>query len=324
MRSRLRSWLKFGLSLALAVAILALLLSRQRWSELAGTLAGVDWRWLGGVAALAVVYWTVRTARWRWMTAIEGTKVSWGTAWTSMLAGLGIGLVTPLRGGEVVRPMFVPKGARMRLAGWVLIERLFDLAAVLVLALLGVFYLVFAGAVRLAGGGPVPPWLLLTCPLLLAGALAVPLLVHYRPAGLWRLLSRVLPGRAKELAEVRLHGGQFGVFFLTSLLAETVSVLTVYFCLQAYGRIDLLTACALGPIVMLHNIIPATPGGFGLREGLAVAVYGTLKLPGLGRSAVLAAYLTNPVMVLVIPGAVGVVAAWVAGIVRELEASDGQ
>ncbi|KPK85939.1 MAG: hypothetical protein AMJ81_02390 [Phycisphaerae bacterium SM23_33] len=320
MRKGVKRWLWYGLSLALAVGILAVLLGRQRWADFSQTLGAVDGRWLAGVVVLAGVYWLVRTARWRWMTSLEEAGVGWPTAWVSMLAGLGVGLITPLRSGEVVRPMFVPRGARMRLAGLVVIERMFDLSAVLTLCILGVFYMVFAGGVKLAGGATLPPWLLLACPPLLAVALGVPLLVHFRPARLWALLSRALPGKAKELAEVRLDRRQFVIFFLTSMLSESLSVLTVYFCLQAYGEIDLLTACALAPVVMLHNILPATPGGFGIRESLAVAVFGLMKLPGLSQAAILAAYLTNPIILLVIPGAVGVGGAWVAGVIRQIEA----
>ena len=320
MKAGIRRWIWQGFSLLLAVAILTVLLSRQDWSQFARRLRDVDGRGLAAAAVVGWAYWTVRVARWRWMTRLEATPVGWTRAWVSMLAGLGVGLITPLRGGEVVRPMFVPRGARMRLAGWVVMERMFDLSAVLILCILAIFYLVFAAGVSLAAGGPVPPWLLLVCPPLLAVGLGGPLLVHYRPAGLWRILSRVLPGKAKELAEVRLTRRQFGIFLGVSLLGETLSVLSVYCCLRAFGRINLLTACALSPIVMLHNLLPATPGGFGIRETVAVTVYGLLGFPG---EMVLAAYLSNPLIVLVIPGALGVGAAWVSGLARNLRAEAG-
>ncbi|KKK62175.1 hypothetical protein LCGC14_3006950, partial [marine sediment metagenome] len=240
------------------------------------------------------------------------------------LEGVGLRVEALHRNADVPRREKDPgrgRSARVRLAGWVLIERMFDLSAVLVLCILGVVYMVFAGGVALAGGKGLPPWLLLSCPPLLAVALGVPLLIRFRPAGLWRMLTRILPGKAKELAEVRLTGRQFGGFFLVSLLSEIISVLTVYFCLRAYTQIDLLTACAVAPLVMLHNVIPATPGGFGVREALAVAIMvDLLALPGLTAPQVLAAYLTNPIMVLVIPGAVGIVAAWLAGMMRSLDA----
>ena len=57
-----------------------------------------------------------------------------------------------------------------------------------------------------------------------------------------------------------------------------------------------------------------------MRETFAVIIFSLLKVPGLSETAVLAAYLTNPLIVLVIPGAVGVVAAWIAGVTRQLRA----
>lgn len=77
-------------------------------------------------------------------------------------------------------------------------------------------------------------------------------------------------------------------------------------------------AVALVPVVMLHNLLPATPGGFGVREGFAVLVFGLFGFAG---EMVLAGYLTDAVIVLVIPGAVGIAGAWTAGVIREMRKS---
>lgn len=315
MRAGVKRWVWHGASLALAVGLLAYLLGRQQWQHLPGSIKTVDGRFLAVAAALAGAYWLVRAARWRWAVALEGQSIGPRKALVSILAGLGVGLITPFRSGEVVRPMFVPPGARVRLAGWVVIEKMFDLSAVLTLCMLGLIYMIFSGAL-LASGAEVSPWLLLVCPVLLAAALGVPLLVHYRPAGLWAGLSRILPGKARQLAQTRLEWRQFGVFYGVSLAAELLSILAVFCCLRAYGQIELIVALALTPVVMLHNLLPATPGGFGIREGFAVIVFGAL---GFAEPMVLAAYLSNALIVLVIPAAAGVVAAWVAGVVRQLE-----
>ena len=144
MRAGIKRWVWHGASLALAVGILAVLLGRQPWQHLPGSIEKVDGRLLAAAACLAAAYWAVRTGRWRWAAALEGQSIGWGRAAESMLAGLGVGLITPLRGGEVVRPMFLPRGARMRLAGWLVIEKMFDLSAVLTLCLIGLVYAIFA------------------------------------------------------------------------------------------------------------------------------------------------------------------------------------
>ncbi|MDY7009484.1 MAG: lysylphosphatidylglycerol synthase transmembrane domain-containing protein [Planctomycetota bacterium] len=304
MRLGIRKWLRYGISLSLAVGVLAVLMGRQRWGDLSG---GAGWRWLTGAGVLSLVYWFIRVARWRWMLAMEGRSIGWGRAWVSMLAGLGVGLVTPIRSGEIVRPLFVPQGPRVRLVGWIVIERMFDLSAVLTLGILGVFYMVFSGAL-LASGASAPPWVLLGAPMLLACTLGVPMLVHFRPKGLWRILARVLPGRAKQLAEARLTWRQFGIFYVVSLVAEALCLLSVFLCFSSQGRISLIIATALLPVVVLGNLLPAGPGGFGIREGTAALVLGAF---GFSEPMVLASYLFQTLIVLVIPAVVGVVAAWI-------------
>ena len=320
MRIGLKKWIRYLVSLILAVGLLALLLSRQRWGEVANRISRADVRYLLLAAVIAVLYWTVRSGRWRWIISLENQQVSFFKAVVSMLAGLGVGLVTPLRSGEIIRPLFVPKGARIKLAGWIVIERMFDLSAVLTWCIIGLFYLVFSGVVLISGEA-VSPWLLIIAPLLLAGALGVPLLVHYRPAGLWRILSKVLPGKAKELAQTRLQWNQFGIFYSISLVSEMLSILSVFCCLRAFGDISLLQGCALTPVVMLHNLLPATPGGFGVREGVAVLVFGAFGFPS---EMILAAYLANAMIVLVIPAAIGIVAAWVSGVVSQITQGEAE
>ena len=128
-----------------------------------------------------------------------------------------------------------------------------------------------------------------------------------------------MPGKAKELAQTRLQWNQFGIFYSVSLVSELLSILSVFCCLRAFGQITLLQACALTPVVMLHNLLPATPGGFGVREGVAVLVFGAFRF---SEEMVLAAYLANAIIVLVIPAAIGIVAAWVSGVISQITQSE--
>ncbi len=315
MRSTVKKWLWYAASLALAVAILAYLLAKQRWDHLVGRVGSVRPGWLLAAAGVAAVYWTVRVVRWRWMVGLEGQSITRRQAWISMLAGLGVGLITPMRSGEVLRSVFVPRGARLRLSGWVVVEKVFDLSAVLTLCVLGVFYLALGGGARLIGPERIPVWLLLSVPPLLVAALGAPLLLLYRPRGLWELIGRLLPGKAKKLAEARLDWNQFGVFYAYSLASAVLSVLAVFLCLRGYGQIELLAAMMLTPFVMLNNLLPATPGGFGVRELFAVSIFGAF---GFSREMVFAAYVTDALIVLVGPGAIGVISAWVAGVATSL------
>lgn len=312
MRAAAKKWAFHLASLALAGGILYWLIARQDWSALA-RIHDFQPLMLLLAAGAGAAYWAVRIRRWQWMASLEGQKISSGLAARSMLAGLGVGLLTPLRGGEVVRPMFLPAGCRLKLAGWVVIERVFDLSAVLTFCLLGLPYLWQQGILERAGL-PAAIWMIAAA-LLLAAALAGPLLVLMRPRRLWALLERLLPGKATQLAQVRLDRRGFGVFYATSLLAEALSILAVFLCLSSLGEISPLLVFALSPVVMLNNLVPATPGGVGVREALAVLVLGSVWKVDDAQQRVLAAYLVNFVIVLLIPAVIGVVMAWLAGVV---------
>ena len=72
-------------------------------------------------------------------------------------------------------------------------------------------------------------------------------------------------------------------------------------CLRAFGQIELVTALALTPVVMLHNLLPATPGGFGVREGFAVIVFGAFGFAAGFAGVLLLVVIGGAVLLLSIP-----------------------
>ena len=131
----------------------------------------------------------------------------------------------------------------------------------------------------------------------------------------------MLPGKARQLARTRLAWRAFGIFYAYSLASAVLSVLAVFLCLRAYGDIELLAATMLTPFVMLNNLLPATPGGFGIRELFAVSVFGAFGFP---REMVFAAYVTNALIVLVAPGVIGIISAWIAGVMGHFTDETGE
>lgn len=311
MHSATRRWIFYFVSLGVTALLFWLLFRGRDWAVL-GRTPPKELAWLAVAVGIAGVYWIVRILRWRWIVGLENQTISGGLATRSMLAGLAVGLLTPMRGGEVVRSLFLPPGCRLKLAGWVVIERVFDLSAVLGFCLLGLPYLWQRGVLQRLG----LPWevLLAVAAGLLCAALAGPALVMLRPRPLWRLLERLLPAKASQLAKISITGRQFGFFCLSSLLAELLSIFGVYFCLSAFGQISLPLVLALTPVVMLNNLLPLTPGGLGVREGLAVLMFAQVWQVADPRERVLAAYLANTSLVLLLPAAAGAVMAWLSGI----------
>jgi uncharacterized membrane protein YbhN (UPF0104 family) len=307
---RIPAWVKLLGSLVLAAGLLAFLFSRMNAQTLAETLRNARAKYLFFTAAAAAAYWLVRLDRWRWMTFLAGAGVSWRTAAISMFAGLGVGLVTPMRSGEVVRPLFVPQGARAQLAGFVALERCFDLLAVLLLAVPGWIYLVATGKLG--------AWASVAAVGLFLAAAAPLAVLMLRPRRLLAVMARKMPRKLRPALEIQLPPKVLARMILTSLLAEALSVLAVYLSIRSLGDFSLAAAYGFVPVVMLNNLLPLTPGGLGLRELIARYVFAPM---GYADTLIVTGYLINSAIVLYLPGLAGIALAWRAGMTRMLHAS---
>ncbi|MFZ0594010.1 MAG: lysylphosphatidylglycerol synthase transmembrane domain-containing protein [Bryobacteraceae bacterium] len=107
--------------------------SSFRWDLFTEALRNLDWRWLTAGAALALLSYFGRAARWKVM--MLPTRSRLGSIFAATLIGFSAVVVFG-RAGEVVRPILISREDRSTLAGqaavWVL-ERLFDLLLILLL-----------------------------------------------------------------------------------------------------------------------------------------------------------------------------------------------
>src|SRR5688500_16548463 len=185
--SRRRTW---GLRFAGTLFFLALLV----WLSLSGALPLERlWSALTGADPLLVVlsigfyvpFLIVKAARWRSLAADMRMPMSWADSWRIYSIGLGAGAFTPGQAGGALKAMYLQRAGYPlgRALGSSVLDRLFDVAALAALGLLGV--VVYGG--RFAGQAPVLiAWAVL-------GALAVAFFV-WMPSRTWatRLVSRRL------------------------------------------------------------------------------------------------------------------------------------
>ncbi|MEA2574575.1 MAG: glycosyltransferase 2 family protein, partial [Chloroflexia bacterium] len=154
-RSRARAWL---LRIAGTLLFVVLLV----WLDLSGALplekvwsalTGADF----GLVALSIAFYgpflVVKAARWRRVSAAMNVPLSWGDAWRIYGIGLAAGTFTPGQAGDALKAWYVQrKGYTLaRGLGSSVLDRLFDVAGLAVLGLVGV--LVYGG--RFAGQTPV-------------------------------------------------------------------------------------------------------------------------------------------------------------------------
>lgn len=271
--NRTRAWL---LRIAGTIVFLGLLV----WLDLSGTLPLEQvWAaltnanpWLVALSiALYVPFLTVKALRWRLVSAATNVSLSWGDAWRIYGIGLAAGTFTPGQAGDALKAWYVQrKGYTLArgLAGSVL-DRLFDVAALAVLGLLGV--LVFGG--RFAGQTPVLVGWVIAC-------VAAVAFLAWNRTRTWavnfvaRRLARLRPGSGAGGSSWSLGPRRLAYAVLLTLASFAISIFRVWLLaaavgvflgpLEVAGFVGLTTAAAL---------VPVTVGGLGTREIVAAAAF---------------------------------------------------
>lgn len=305
-----RAWLGRGLGLAL----LAFLLWRLELAQVTALLRQTDpWLFTLVIAALLPLIW-LKTVRWQVILAGVGLRYALGPAYLAYFGSLFVGLLTPGRLGEFVKATHVQAecGATMPQAlTSVLADRLFDLAALLVVGVLALLTLPFFGGRLGLGLG-----------LILAGTLAGSrLLVDRRGfawlqafGSRWGRIGRMLLGPQGWLTQVHAGLRQLTRSQLTMAAALTALAYALYFG-QCYGLARAMGlgigfgpatyAVALGSLVTL---LPISISGLGTREATIIAYLGAA---GVGAEAALGFSLLVFATFYLGSGLLGMVAWWI-------------
>jgi len=263
----------FVLKLALSIVLVYLIIARTGLSGIADSLRTVGPS-LGAALALALLFTFLKVLKWhRLVAAAAGGGSSLSDAAKSYLVGMAGGLLTPGRVGEIARAVFLERHERGLIAYLVVVDRVFEVAAVVLLAVPGiVFYanpLAGAAAAILLG----LLWILLVWP-------DFPL----------RWLQRLLP-RSSGFAALREKAARMTLQLRSvsagvkrrqtglALLGYGVVILQFHALLDNYHPSRLGTAVLAQPLIMLTNILPFTIGGLGIREGAAIALLSPFGVP---------------------------------------------
>jgi hypothetical protein len=262
--------------IAVSVALLAWVAARLDPRAALAALARVHPSTLGLALALALAGYWGRALRWSYLLRHAGVSISNRDAYRLTLVGIGYGLVTPGRIGELARAFHLDvPGARAlpsviwdRLADIVLLEAL-SIPAFVALG-------VGAGGAPGRGGGPLL-WAYLAVVLVTAAGMAA----LDSPRAL-AALARRIPTAAGWLGA--WGGGATGVLrsaaFARGLLAGLF-----FYALNFAGAALLLSELApahppqltlLFPVIILLGNLPIAFGGLGLREQVSALAFARL------------------------------------------------
>ena len=240
----------------------------------------VWWPILLGLAAF-VLEFVLRAVRFAMLLETPDRKVAAGPTIAPFIASFGISDILPLRLGDVFRVVWFNRAFKLpvsRLLAAMVLERVFDLLSILLLAAVAI------GIVGAALQGPV----LATLQIVLAASTAIGLLVLLAPrllifasARVARLKGEIWAKAAHFLGDTAAAIGSFRsvprllAYFAFSLLIwllESVVILGAWIALGGSGA-QLAEPFFAFTISTLGTLVPALPGHFGTYEYFGVLAF---------------------------------------------------
>lgn len=260
--SRLRQSRRLLRNVALA-AIGAALAFKFYDKEFLGVWSHLRAPWLVCAAGSAAVMICLRLAKWHLLLVEDHIPRGRSESVKSMLGAYALGSVTPGRLGDFGRFVFMGEGRRARTLLFTLVDKLFDLWAVVSLAVASLFILA--------------PW-----QIAVAAAAAWLALI---PIGWWaRKFTPApdrVPRRLRQPLEVCKAAGHVSTrrFAAWSLAAAAAEMITLFFLLQAFHGAEFRAAFATYPWLVMAGSLPVSLGGVGPREGLSAVLLPMFSVP---------------------------------------------
>lgn len=241
------------------VVLVGVVIARVDGAAVAASFVGVS----PAQAALGVLGFslgmTTRIAKWAWQLRRLQIPYTRGPMVRGFLWGILLGAVTPMRVGEFYRLAVLAAAQRGLAAAALVVEKVYEILALLLLVVIGAFLTLPwpAGLIALIG------W----------GVVAVPALTRLRPPLLPRRLEPFLAARDNLQGRQRLW--LLGLTLLAHLCNATGG-LQVYRC---FGSMEAGTYVFLTPMLTFSSAIPITVSGIGLREIVAMEIFAPTGYP---------------------------------------------
>jgi uncharacterized membrane protein YbhN (UPF0104 family) len=278
--------------IVISAGLLAWIIRGAGLAQLLEVARGADWRLYGLASALALVGIFIRALRWQALLNAVGARVPFGRTLYLYFVGAFFNTFLPTGfGGDVVRVLEVGPGATSaQAAGTALVDRLTGFMVLFALALVSLPF-----SYRL-----LPPGTALAIALVAAGVLLGSALLF--EGRLLRRLTGWLP-RSLSLAGDAWIGKTYAVITACGRRGVTAALLlSLWFNVQLIVE-NVLVARALGvdvspwvffmfvPITTAALLVPISISGFGVREGIYVALFGQLGVdPALAVALSLGSY----------------------------------
>jgi uncharacterized protein (TIRG00374 family) len=279
-----RPWFRFGISGLLLGGLLYFFVDL---GQIQRSLQGARWGYLGWLALWITLDRLLMTYKWRLLLICRGLELGFWPALKSYYLASFAGCFLPSTlGADAMRVMSVSGAARPAevVAASVVVERTLGFVAAAIAALMGVSLLTWL-AVDLP-----PGFLGWSLGILALGVAAV---LFSLSRGFGRILERLRAfldkrggrlggwlGRALQAYfEYRSHGPTLVWFLVLSVLEQSVPIVGTWLTALAFDiDLSLIQSAAVAPVALLFTRIPISVSGFGVVEGLYVALFALVGL----------------------------------------------
>ena len=249
-------------------AVTAVLVNKVDWTVVADALKKADGRWLGAAFAVAAIQPLLTALRLNLYLKASQLDKPYGRCLSAILAAMSLNAVLPARGGDLVKVTFLEDDLQQLppMVGVTILERVFDILILCLLALGGALLTDNPTATRLA--------LMATCApvgalLALNFADKVPLVGGK--------LSTLAQACRTALGAPRLLIGAWAA----AIVCWTSNLLVMSLLLKAVGaQIGFGTVAATMPLAILVGILPLSISGMGTRDGALVLLLKGVAAPG--------------------------------------------
>jgi len=270
------------LGFAIGGAFLYLAVRHASAADIGKVLGSAKAGWLAVAVLVYGLELGARVVRWRALLSHTGENVGLGNATSAFIIGYAANNVFPAKLGELVRVDLISRLSgipRMASLGTVVVERIFDILLILLMAGISIGLLVLPETLdlnRLRSG------------MILLGALTALLmvtgvcLVRSRINSGWNLgpAMHVRLGNLVRGIQILTSPGQCGRILGFSLLIWALNAVAMWLIVFAFGvSLSLLQTLLLMGIVGLAAVLPAPPAGLGVLQYAFTLVFELLGKP---------------------------------------------
>ena len=296
LKARMR-FFRWILSLGVMIVSLWLLTRELDWGQMVGALQTADYTWV--IVGVLAIVGTFFARVWRWQALLWRTDLRFWPAMTALLVGQVANMILPMRGGDLVRAMWVrPErdvdqnterdegrvaGASEAL-GSVALEKVWDMLALLLCGLL------------LLALAPLPEWFSnstwSTAVILVVGGLVLwaglrwqevlfrwaALILARFPAGWDKALLPRLQRLAQGLNSLQSAHAS-GQIFMWTMVTWGFGAISNWAVMRAFDVNLPVAAVFLLATLMVGNAVVPTPARLGVFEGICVVSLGLFEVP---------------------------------------------